>query len=163
MTVMETPTTEAAGGRDPRGLISPETFGLLVEDIMRYHPVTRPYAERMMGQALVFLIAHAKTLHDSEGDRSQWLRIAPSRAVDPAWHAFILRSKAYVEFCDRYAGRYMHHLPVMDDDIRSGAALERAVPLMEATGYQVDMEFWNDPGSESCCPENCGTIGNVGA
>lgn len=62
-------------------------------------------------------------------------------------------------FCDRYARWYMHHPPVMDDDIRSDAALGRAIPLIEATGYLVDLEFRVD--GESCCPENRGTIGDI--
>lgn len=154
MTITSERPVQAAGAKDPRGLVSGETFALLVDDFMRYHPVTRSYAEAVMEQGLVFLKAHANTLRACEGDPSKWVRIAPSRPVDPAWHAFILRSKAYTEFCTQHAGRYMHHLPIMDEDIRSGAATGRAIELMKATGYQVNLEFWMD--GESCCPENCG-------
>jgi hypothetical protein len=39
-------------------------------------------------------------------------RIAmPSRAVDAAWHEFILSTRAYREFCDRALGRFLHHTP----------------------------------------------------
>ncbi|WP_433227439.1 hypothetical protein [Actinomadura formosensis] len=60
MTVILNQAAQAA--RDPRDLIPPQVFDLLVEDIRRYHHVTRSYAERMMGQALVFLKAQANVV-----------------------------------------------------------------------------------------------------
>ena len=53
----------------------------------------------------------------------QWLRCCgaaladdqvigmPSRAVDEAWHGFILCTRRYAEFCDRAYGRFLHHHP----------------------------------------------------
>ena len=35
----------------------------------------------------------------------------PSRAVDSAWHEFILHTKLYAEFCEQAFGRFMHHSP----------------------------------------------------
>lgn len=35
----------------------------------------------------------------------------PSQAVDVAWHAFILNTPAYAEFCHRALGRFLHHIP----------------------------------------------------
>lgn len=35
----------------------------------------------------------------------------PSKAVDDAWHAFILSTRAYREFCERAFGRFLHHTP----------------------------------------------------
>jgi hypothetical protein len=35
----------------------------------------------------------------------------PSKVVDEAWHAFILHSREYTQFCDRAFGRYLHHAP----------------------------------------------------
>lgn len=35
----------------------------------------------------------------------------PSRAVDQAWHEFILMSRHYTEFCRHAFGRYLHHAP----------------------------------------------------
>ena len=35
----------------------------------------------------------------------------PSRAVDEAWHAFILDSLAYTHFCNSAFGGYLHHTP----------------------------------------------------
>lgn len=35
----------------------------------------------------------------------------PSQAVDEAWHAFILSTKAYDSFCQRAFGKFLHHHP----------------------------------------------------
>ena len=35
----------------------------------------------------------------------------PSKAVDTAWHEFILLTKDYAEFCDHAFGKFMHHTP----------------------------------------------------
>lgn len=35
----------------------------------------------------------------------------PSKAVDAAWHAFILDTRAYARFCDKAFGRMLHHTP----------------------------------------------------
>lgn len=35
----------------------------------------------------------------------------PSQIVDEAWHAFILFTRDYQEFCHRGFGRYLHHTP----------------------------------------------------
>src|SRR3954453_18946394 len=61
----------------------------------------------------------------------QWLRCCaaalrdgevigmPSRAVDEAWHGFILCTARYAAFCDAAYGRFLHHHP-------EGGAPERA-------------------------------------
>jgi hypothetical protein len=35
----------------------------------------------------------------------------PSQAVDDAWHAFILFTRSYDQFCRRALGRFLHHTP----------------------------------------------------
>lgn len=35
----------------------------------------------------------------------------PSQAVDEAWHAFILFTRQYEEFCQQAFGRFLHHTP----------------------------------------------------
>lgn len=35
----------------------------------------------------------------------------PSKAVDAAWHEFILFTRHYCAFCDRAYGNYLHHTP----------------------------------------------------
>lgn len=152
-TTIETATV----AKDPRDLIPPEVFDLLVEDLRRYHHVTRPYAERMLGQALVFLKAQAGIVR-ARTEGKPWKRIVPTVPVDPAWHAFILRSQAYGEFCREHAGRYIHHVPFQDEPMLSGETLEDTIPQLEATGYRVDVEFWHGE-RKPCCPPECNDMG----
>ena len=35
----------------------------------------------------------------------------PSKVVDAMWHAFILHTRAYQEWCDLALGRFLHHTP----------------------------------------------------
>lgn len=36
---------------------------------------------------------------------------SPSREIDEIWHMFILHTKDYAEFCSKYFGMFLHHLP----------------------------------------------------
>ena len=47
----------------------------------------------------------------------------PSRAVDYAWHAFILDTAAYRDFCQKAYGRFLDHFP---EDPTSAVAVEVA-------------------------------------
>lgn len=35
----------------------------------------------------------------------------PSPLIDEGWHAFILFTRDYADFCQKYFGEYLHHLP----------------------------------------------------
>jgi hypothetical protein len=139
--------------RHPRDLVTPEMFRLMVDDLVEFDKLTRPYAERGVEQFLVFMKAWGDAIAAVDGDPSQWVKFAPSPAVDKVWHRSMMRTRNFAAVCDMVAGRFMHHVPIMDEDIRSGAASERGLAAMRATGYRVDLEWWLD--GESCCPENC--------
>lgn len=128
--------------KDPRDLVPPAVFDKLVAFLVTRHRVTTAYAERMFEQTLIFLYAVA---HNT-------VRLVPDISVDPGWHAFIEHTHEYADFCEHVAGRFIHHVPIMIDDISSGAAMARTIPALHATGYPVDMEFWST--GETCCPEN---------
>jgi hypothetical protein len=37
--------------------------------------------------------------------------LAPSYKIDSGWHAFILHTKDYLDFCTSYFGKFIHHYP----------------------------------------------------
>ena len=37
--------------------------------------------------------------------------LTPSVEIDAAWHAHILHTKEYNEFCEKFFGRFLHHTP----------------------------------------------------
>jgi hypothetical protein len=118
---------------DPRDLVSSLLFHRLVECVMSDERVERSHAERVIIQTLAFLKACA----DNPG-----VNLSPTRAVDPGWHAFILHTEDYADFCRRTAGRFIHHRPICNDDIRSGTALARTRQAIRAAGFTLDDELW---------------------
>lgn len=143
----------AVAAKDPRELVTSEQFQVMVDDVVTFDKVTRSYAEAGVAQFLVFMKAWGDTMNEVGGDPRAWVTFAPSPAVNKIWHRCMMRTRTFVQVCDRVTGRYMHHLPIMDEDIRSGQASERGLAAMRATGYRLDLEWWLDGGS--CCPENC--------
>jgi hypothetical protein len=51
----------------------------------------------------------------------------PSRAVDLAWHEFILMTREYRSFCDEAFGYYLHHTPEQTMSEPMPAALQRTL------------------------------------
>lgn len=47
----------------------------------------------------------------------------PSKAVDLAWHAFIVDTRAYAHWCERGFGRFLHHQPA--EALPAGEAPQR--------------------------------------
>jgi len=52
----------------------------------------------------------------------------PSKAVDAYWHALILDTKSYAEWCERTLGRFLHHVPAerLGNDAVANDGLRRA-------------------------------------
>ena len=60
----------------------------------------------------------------------------PSRAVDAAWHAFILMTQPYESFCQQAFGAFVHHspnLPGASDKLRDQPGLAMTYGLLPAT------------------------------
>jgi hypothetical protein len=55
----------------------------------------------------------------------------PSRAVDIAWHEFILMTREYQSFCDEAFGYYLHHSPEETMDEAMPASLRRTLTTLE--------------------------------
>ncbi|NEA26604.1 hypothetical protein G3I70_29520 [Actinomadura bangladeshensis] len=132
---------------DPRTLISTDLFDKLVARIVHERHVSTDEAERVLTQALAFLMACA--LNPSA-------ELAPSKAVDVGWHAFVLYTSEYAEFCHRVAGRFIHHTPDDPGDNRPrGAGIRATVAAMEQAGLPVDPVLWETAGDCSQCYQGC--------
>jgi hypothetical protein len=68
----------------------------------------------------------------------------PSRAVDYAWHAFILDTAAYRDFCDQAYGRFLDHIPetAMTDGSRANVETVWAWDRSQAS-RAGDSILWN--------------------
>lgn len=86
--------------------------------ITQDHPNTDlPTARRIIGQAAAFLTASAAL---------PGAQLSPSKAVDAGWHTFILHTLDYAEFCERVAGRFIHHVPTPNAETKEASASVRA-------------------------------------
>ncbi|WP_119730075.1 glycine-rich domain-containing protein [Thermomonospora amylolytica] len=160
MTVLADRPTQATA-KDPRELVPASAWDLLVEDFRKTHHASHAYTDRAVGQFLVFLKAVGNILRVARQDPDAYVRIVPTPPVDEVWHTALQRTELYLPLSLAFAGGMIHHRPVMDDDIRSGAALARTIPHLEATGLFVDAEFWNDEAASSCCPPECAGQGGL--
>jgi len=87
----------------------------LVARISAEHPkLSADLPARILDQTLAFLETCATATEP----------IGPSELVDIGWHSFILYTHEYAEFCDRIAGRFIHHAP--DDGPTGGRVSDRA-------------------------------------
>lgn len=157
MTVTVTKVNQV--GQDPRALVPAPAFTLLVEDFRKATHASHDYCVRVVGQGLVFLKAVGNIRRAERWDPRNYVRIVPTPPVDEAWHQALQRTEVYVPMSFVFAGSFIHHRPVMDDDIRSGAALARTIPQLHATGFHVDPEFWEGEAGSSCCPPECNDQG----
>ncbi|MEU2763188.1 hypothetical protein [Streptomyces sp. NPDC007094] len=135
------------GTTDPATLVTAEVMERLAARIAKDHPGTDlPTARRIIGQAAGFLAASA-TLPGSE--------LSPSKAVDVGWHTFILHTVDYAEFCERVAGRFIHHVPTLDAETeeRSSATRTRTLDAITAAGYRIDHDLWPDTARMNECSQ----------
>lgn len=69
----------------------------------------------------------------------------PSRAVDEAWHEFILVTPAYVGFCQAAFGQYLHHTP---DEVLTTPIPDTLAETVRAwdrsdSGYEAESVLWD--------------------
>lgn len=136
---------------DARTLISTELRETLVDNMRAKFPqLTEEKAARGVGQMLAFLAACAYSEKP----------LSPSPLVDDFWHAFLLHTKAYREFCEENFGRFLDHQPgYLDPEEHGGGKVLRArtVDAITLAGYEIDMEFWPELDLAECsqCHANC--------
>jgi hypothetical protein len=55
----------------------------------------------------------------------------PSQVADDAWHAFILHTRVYQDFCNKAFGRFLHHTPAeaMNTQTQATEGIQRAWKL----------------------------------
>jgi len=64
--------------------------------------------------------------------------LPPSYEIDEAWHAHVLHTEAYVEFCNDVFGTYLHHHPHM---VKHGRNVNKLVERFEKTQEFYKQEF----------------------
>lgn len=73
----------------------------LVERLQKELSISSEQAEQLFEDTKLFLYI-CGTCHGN------W---SPSRMIDEGWHNFILFTRDYTAFCDKFFGRFIHHQP----------------------------------------------------
>ncbi|MGC5400570.1 glycine-rich domain-containing protein [Streptomyces sp. DT20] len=143
--IQERPATDA------RNLIGAKLRATLVSNMQAKFPkLTDDKADRGVGQMIAFLAAGAYS--DTP--------LSPSPLIDDFWHAFLLHTQAYQNFCSGTIGKFVHHQPgFLDKEEHGGgkALRARTVDAIVTAGFVIDMAFWPELDLADCsqCHANC--------
>lgn len=143
-----TQTGPLATARDPRAFVTAGHWTKLVGLLMRDKPFDSVMAERVLGQAVAYLITAMET-------RGLGLGLAPGRIVDIGVHTMILDTVAYAEFCEQHnGGRFLHHVPLVD--MKLDGSVPRTARRIALHGFRVDEPLWaaDATGCGPCHPGN---------
>ncbi|MFI2352003.1 glycine-rich domain-containing protein [Streptomyces sp. NPDC019443] len=125
------------GTTDAAELVGPEMTERLSARIVKDHPeIDHTTAQRIIAQTAAFLAA---------GAQRPDLELSPSKLVDIGWHTWILHTVDYAVFCERVAGRFIHHVPTVDGEQVEGgpaAARERTLAAISEAGFAIDADLW---------------------
>lgn len=137
---MSTPALTAVDGekaakpkRDPKEFMSVEQWDRLVTLLVRDYPFDVVMADRLLGQAVSYLITAMEKFNER-------LEIGCGYLVDIAVHTIILDTKFYREFCDEYFGRFLDHIPEIDR--KADGSVERTAHVIAENGFPVDWPLW---------------------
>ena len=86
------------------------------ERFCRFFKKTPEEAEQTFADLMRFFWASEKHEQDKTSlkqDNLDFVFIMDEamKPIDDIWHIFLLYTKDYMEFCDKYFGEYIHHLP----------------------------------------------------
>ncbi|MEW8403635.1 MAG: hypothetical protein AB2688_02795 [Candidatus Thiodiazotropha taylori] len=96
-------------------------FPALVERFQKELGMSVEEADQLFLDMLMFLYLC--------GAKVERVPLEPTAAIDKAWHAFILFTKEYAEFCQQQFGRFIHHSPYTADETES--EMHRAIPASD--------------------------------
>lgn len=70
--------------------------------------------------------------------------LVPSPVLDEAWHAFVLFTSDYAQFCEKHFGGFLHHAPQRHGEKRlSRGDLQGTIDAMNREFGGVPSPFWH--------------------
>ncbi|MFH9613792.1 hypothetical protein ACH4MM_08585 [Streptomyces pratensis] len=153
--IFETPvrgtTNPLSPARSPHDYIGDTQWAKLVGLLMRDYPFDSVMAERVLGQAVTYLI----TAMENKG-RS--LGIGPGKIVDIGVHMVMLDTVEYFALCERFnGGAYLHHVPEVE--MKGDDSVAHTADILAAAGWNVDRPLWAAD-SSACTPCRPGEDGH---
>ncbi len=117
----------------------------LVVRLMREHGVSEEEAKAAVIETCRFLALCAAYPEK---------QFVPSPMVDNGWHAFILFTREYANYCSRL-GRFIHHCPWDGDGIEHKETGLDTTSFMEEQGIEFNPGLWAAETKCSTCTYNC--------
>ncbi|MFB8025988.1 MULTISPECIES: hypothetical protein [unclassified Streptomyces] len=153
--ILETPvrgtTDPLSPARSPHDYISDTQWAKLVGLLMRDYPFDSVMAERVLGQAVAYLI----TAMENKG---RGLGMGPGKIVDIGVHMVMLDTVEFFALCERFnGGVYLHHVPEVE--MKGDGSVARTADILAAAGWDVDRPLWAAD-SSACTPCRPGEDGH---
>jgi len=136
-------TTAALPTRTGRSLVTDAEFETFAAFCADEYDLDRPFAERVVDQALALVHVMGTSRAGSE--------MAPSRQVDPGWHTLVLHTAWYADWCGRTFGYFLHHEP--NSKTRTRGLMNDVVRRLRTAGFSVDDHLWGT--AANCNPPAC--------
>lgn len=156
MTATLSPAATQADGSIEQAKVSTEFRMFWRNQIMQDHGLPLMEADAIISDTLSFLTVCAMNPCN---------KFRPSKKVDIGWHQFILNTREYAEFCDRVAGRFLHHVPERNaapsgEGTAIADALRPTVDAIEAARLPIHPELWfAEAGKCTQCHSGCTSCG----
>lgn len=121
----------------------------VVERIAKEAQVTLEMAHSIFEDTLRFLYLASKTKQ----------ALVPTKSIDIGWHAFLMFTRDYQEFCKNHLGQFVHHCPVTSET--STPKVDMAAHTFELARREFGTELsehWNyvDIHAADCSPDTGG-------
>lgn len=128
-----------------KSLVDDVTWSRLVKRIVVDEELEQDVAEKIMNEALGFL----KLVAENPGNG-----FSPAPLVDIGWHTFILYTREYAAFCEKIAGRFIHHMPTDNPDLEdsgsTGTGTMGTIQFMVDNGYPINILLWVTQSKADC-------------
>ena len=130
------------GTRDPRSFLTAQMWDREITLLVRDNPFDTVMAERLLGQAIAYLITAVEKW-------GQGMELGCGELVDTAVHTLILDTRNYADFCQKYHGQFLHHVPEIGR--KADGTIQRTARIVEENGFAVDWPLWEADFSK-CSP-----------
>lgn len=114
---------------EAKSLIDHEDLSCVVERLVRVDKWRRKHAIKALQQYRRYLYLRKKYPHET---------LPPSYEMDEVWHAHVLHTQHYMDFCDRVFGYYLHHHPHL---VKAGNDKRRLQAAFDNTQAIYQREF----------------------
>lgn len=89
----------------------------VIDRFKKEYPAHKQNAETIFEDLMTFFWASEKHEQDKLSDPKNesldfvFIMDEEMKMIDQIWHIFLLYTKDYMDFCQKYFGQYIHHLP----------------------------------------------------